>query len=221
LFMQRVHANTTDAKRFSADPKVTRSSRSTVLVQLQCINSGVIPEKEAEGSLSLLLKQLEAAPHSNVRSDTLLDVARCALLRGLGFSTSSSSAPTAAAGGAVSGSGSTLIGKTCYNLAVAATSNVIPPLRVKMDVCDALIALCAASTDPTQPSVNRVANQRLSAAQQEGYKLNRRVECVKQLERAAMLAMQVISHLKTQSPREKERLLFLFSHLSFLLIFVY
>jgi hypothetical protein len=141
LFRQRIHCNQADAKRFVTLPNVVKSLRSNILAQIQCIYSKCIPDKEWPATFTALEKKLKDAAPSLERTETMLDVARAA------FTCRQKSVALA-----------------CYNAAVASAGNIVPVLRVKIDVLDAMRQLA----DVNDESANVSANQRLTEAQMDG-----------------------------------------------------
>lgn len=58
LYMQRIHTNITDSKKFSLIPGISQSLRTRCLVQLQCITSGCVDAKDIHSVFAGLIKDL-------------------------------------------------------------------------------------------------------------------------------------------------------------------
>ena len=58
LYMQRIHTNITDSKKFSLIPGISQSLRTRCLVQLQCIVSGCVDAKDVHLVFASLIKDL-------------------------------------------------------------------------------------------------------------------------------------------------------------------
>lgn len=58
LYMQRVHTNTTDSKKYSLIPGISQSLRTRCLVQLQCVVSGCVEAKDVHSVFASLIKDL-------------------------------------------------------------------------------------------------------------------------------------------------------------------
>lgn len=58
LYMQRVHTNPTDSKKFSLVPGISQSLRTRCLVQLQCVVSGCVEAKDVHSVFASLIKDL-------------------------------------------------------------------------------------------------------------------------------------------------------------------
>lgn len=108
LYMQRIHTNTAESKKFSLMPSITQSLRVRSLVQLQCVISGCVESRDLQGVFAVLIRDLSPAvpaissptptPNSHstqslaeahpisegLRAETLLDVSRVASQMGLG-----------------------------------------------------------------------------------------------------------------------------------------
>ena len=97
LYMQRIHTNIADSKKFSLIFGISQSLRTRCLVQLQCVISGCLEPKDVHVVFTTLIKDLSpgAAAHSSnpslkevlsdvnpisdvQRLETLLDVSRVA-----------------------------------------------------------------------------------------------------------------------------------------------
>jgi hypothetical protein len=154
LYMQRVHVNPVDSKRLLTLPAVAQSIRARVLVQLQCMLSGCIPDKEWEATFNSLVTDLTASTDF-AKVETLLDVSRTAWNLNMRD-----------------------IAIKCEDMAAVSTA-VSPNIRVKIDICKALRIV----SDITEESANQILSQRLSALQIEGYSVSRRIEAIKLLER--------------------------------------
>ena len=158
LYQQRVSVNPTDAKRFSTLPAVLKYPRASALVSVQCMLVNAIPDKEWEPTLTGLVKKLNDMPHTLVRNETLVDVARAAWRLKL-----------------------RQIAIQCCDLALQ--GNIVSKiLKVKTDVCAALKALA----DVAQDNANQVTGSRLSIKQSEGFFTTKRIEGVKSLESALL-----------------------------------
>jgi hypothetical protein len=58
LYMQRIHTNISDSKRFSLIPGISQSLRTRCLVQLQCMVSGCVDAKDVHSVFASLIKDL-------------------------------------------------------------------------------------------------------------------------------------------------------------------
>ena len=155
LYMQRIQVNPGDAKGVQGRASVEKVIRAKTLTQLQCIISGIIPEKDIEVTLQQLVTSLEAVPMSPDISETLLDICRIAWsvnIRDLAI-------------------------KAC--VLAETEKNLTPLLRSKIDVCKALKIVADISFD----CANEILEQRLTVKQTEGYAVERRIEAIKILER--------------------------------------
>jgi hypothetical protein len=76
LYMQRVHCNPADSKVAQGAPNVAQSLRIRTLVQIQCILSGCVPEKDVISAFTACEKDLKSATMSVIVAETFLDVAR-------------------------------------------------------------------------------------------------------------------------------------------------
>lgn len=105
LYMQRIHTNTAESKKFSSVPSIAQSLRVRSLVQLQCVISGCVESRDLHGVFAVLIRDLSPAvpavssptPNSHsaqglaeahpisegLRAETLLDVSRVAFQMGL------------------------------------------------------------------------------------------------------------------------------------------
>ena len=165
LYMQRVSVNPADAKRFSgAAPQILKYIRANSMVQVQCMLSGAIPDKEWDATFQLLIKKLMETPASVVRNETLADMSRAAWrlkLRKLAIQ--------------------------CNELALE--GNIVSKvLKVKTDICTALKTLSDITLDS---SANEATGNRLSIKQGEGYFVTRRIEAVKSLESTLLAGMKL------------------------------
>jgi hypothetical protein len=163
LYQQRVSVHPTDAKRFAALPAVQKYPRGSALVQLQCMLSDVVPDKEWEATLQALVKKLAEGPASMVRNETLADLARAS------WRLNQRKVALHACELALEGN---VVNKT---------------LKVKTDICAALKVL----SDITLDSANEVSGSRLSVKQAEGYFTTKRIEGVKALESALQACLKL------------------------------
>jgi hypothetical protein len=105
LYMQRIHTNTAESKKFCLMPSINQSLRVRSLVQLQCVISGCVESRDLQGVFAVLIRDLSPAvpamssptPNSHsvqsiaeahpisegLRAETLLDVSRVACQMGL------------------------------------------------------------------------------------------------------------------------------------------
>lgn len=58
LYMQRIHTNIADSKKFSLIPGISQSLRTRCLVQLQCMTSGCVDVKDIHSAFASLIKDL-------------------------------------------------------------------------------------------------------------------------------------------------------------------
>lgn len=122
---------------------------------------GAIPDKEWDATFAALFKKLAELPSSNARNETILDVCRAAWnQKQRDFATK------------------------CFDV-VNAENTVSPVIRVKLDTCKAVRSLA----DLNAESVNALVHSRLSAKQAEGFRVNRRIEAVKLLERTVSVCL--------------------------------
>lgn len=165
LYRERIALAPVDAKKILALPQVTKDLRLFCMVQLQCILSGVVAEKEIETTWTTCIKKLQDAPVSESRSETLLDFARATWQL--------NQVATA---------------KRCMELMQQSTQNITRILRTKLDVCEAQLNLYSIDT-VTQEAV---AKQLLSNKQVEGFKASKRLEAIKILERTLSTTASVV-----------------------------
>lgn len=159
LYMQRIHYNQNDSKRFSGQPQILKDLRTNTLVQLQCCQSGCIPEKDLDPLFESLIKKLDESSASNTRTETLLDVCRtCWYL------------------------GKRDAALKCWSI-VSASTAISPMIRIKTDFCQALQQI----SDLNVTNMNMIANQRLSTRQVEGLKANKTIEAIKLMERTLLM----------------------------------
>jgi hypothetical protein len=166
LHCERIALNPSDAKRYSTLPGITSTYRLNYLSQVQCISSGVFPEKEAEPVLLTILKKLEETPESEIRNETIFDICRFCWM----FPSSQKS-----------------IAMKYMELARNANSVLSQTLRVKLDICEAFAKLSNIEEFVSQLALS----QNLTSSQIEGIKVGQRIEVVKLLERS--LTMTVAS----------------------------
>jgi hypothetical protein len=161
LYMQRVHSLPGDAKKVQGLPLVAASPRMRTLINLQCMMSGCIPDKDWQATFDAIFKDLTAQPQSNGVIETLLDVSRVAdRLR--------------------------LVDLARQFEAEADKSNAVSPeIRVKSDLVKAVKIV----TEISSESANQKTGQRLSSKAKEGYGISRRVEALKLLERTLAMCL--------------------------------
>lgn len=141
LYMQRVHSNAADSKKYSLLPAIAQSVRVRTSVQLQCIISGCVEGKELPTAFTAIIKDLTpppslliSSPTSAVQSDVnqitdtqrveaLLDVSRVAGQLGQRESAQQS-----------------------YDAAIKIGCTVSPIIRIKTDLCKALQLAALSST---------------------------------------------------------------------------
>ena len=155
LYSQRVHVNVPDFKKVQGMPSVAASVRMRTLVQLQCMVSNAIVDKDWPATFAAIIADLEKAPRSGAIAETFLDVSRAAW--------SLNQRATAIA---------------CCEKAEG-SSAASPALRVKLDLCQSIRIVA----DIAEESAHKVYEQRLTAKQVEGYAASRRIEAIKLLER--------------------------------------
>ena len=155
LFMQRVHSFPGDAKKVQGLPAVTQSLRIKTLVNLQCMSSGAIAEKDLQPTFDAMSKELFEAPQSNEVIETILDVCRMAWK----FKMDETA--------------------ILFSDIAEKTSAVSPGIRVKLDLCKAIRTV----VDARKQSANKELGQRLSDKQVEGFNISRHIEAMKLLER--------------------------------------
>lgn len=124
LYMQRVHTNPADSKKFSLVPSIAQSVRVRSQVQLQCVVSGCVEGKDLQAVFALLIKDLTPGPLVNAtlevitgpqRVEALLDISRVACQLGLKE-----------------------FAQQSYDVALKINCTASPVLRVKIDLCKAL-----------------------------------------------------------------------------------
>jgi hypothetical protein len=71
LYMQRIHTNVTDSKKFSLIPGISQSLRVRCLVQLQCITSGCVDAKDIHSVFASLIKDLTPSTALPLSTSTL------------------------------------------------------------------------------------------------------------------------------------------------------
>ena len=141
LYMQRVHSNTADSKKYSLLPAIAQSVRVRTSVQLQCIMSGCVEGKDLLAAFTAIIKDLTPPPlvissptptpaqldvnqiSDSQRVEALLDVSRVAGQLGQKESAQQS-----------------------YDAAVKIGCPVSPVIRIKMDLCKALQLAALSST---------------------------------------------------------------------------
>lgn len=161
LYMQRVHSLPGDAKKVQGLPLVTASPRMRTLINLQCMMSGCIPDKDWQATFDAMFKDLTALPQSNSVIETLLDVSRVA-------------------------DRLQLVELARQFEAEADKSNAVSPeIRVKSDLVKAVKMVSEIDSE----SANQKTGQRLSSKAKEGYGISRRVESLKLLERTLAMCL--------------------------------
>jgi hypothetical protein len=161
LYMQRVHSLPADAKKIQGLPVVTASPRMRSLINLQCMLSGCIPDKDWQATFDAMLKDLTALAQSNSVVETLLDACRVANRLGL--------AEAAA----------------LFEAEADKSAAVSPEIRVKTDLGKALKMVVEIEAE----SANKQTGQRLSSRAKEGFGMSRRVEALKLLERTLAMCL--------------------------------
>ena len=155
LYMQRIHVNQPDSKKIQGLPQVTQSLRLRTFVTLQCIVSGCIPDKDWQATFDAIIADLDKAPTSSTKVETLLDVCRVAWQLNLRN-----------------------IAIKCNEKAESASS-VNPFIRIKLDLCKALRIV----SDIEEDKPNEIITKRLGSKEVEGYAVSRRIEAIKIIER--------------------------------------
>lgn len=176
LHCQRVAVNPGDAKRYSTLPNVTNDFRQNYLVQIQCILSNIIPEKEWEMTFQQLLTNLEKLPESEKRNETILDIARIAWKIFCPTKPSSTSILPATIG-------------VCRKFMEVVQTKITLPLsqrlRIKQDICDAYQKFSLIEENVTKAT----QKQPLTSNQIEGYCVSQRIDVIKLIERALTMAV--------------------------------
>jgi len=155
LFMQRIQVNPSDSKSIQSKPNVDKSPRAKSLVQMQCILTGIIPEKDAGAALDQLFSQLDGQPISPDIAETMLDLSKIAW-----------------------SSNKRELAIKAYTKAES-EKNLVPLQRCKLDYCKALHII----SDLSFYNANEVLDQRLTTKQTEGYEIDRKIEAIKIIER--------------------------------------
>ena len=138
----------------------TQTLRMRTLLQLQCASSGCIDAKDMLNVFSQLIKDLtptekpQLSPALTV--ETLLDVCRVAWQLDMKE-----------------------VAIQCYDAASAIAVNPIPVIRVKLDLCKALMIVAESATE----NPNLILEARLTSREAEGHVISRRIEAVRLLER--------------------------------------
>jgi len=167
LYSQRVHVNVPDFKKVQGTPTVTQALRIRSLVQLQCLVSGAIVDKDWAATFAAVLADLEKAAASATGSsaavvtETLLDVCRVAWTLN-----------------------QREVAVKCCELAEKGASSG-PSIRVKLDLCKAIAIVANIASE----SANAVLEQRLAQKQVEGFAASRRIEAIKILERTLTMCL--------------------------------
>ena len=176
LYMQRIYALPTDAKRFAALPEVTQNLRTRCLCHLHCMQAGCTPATEWESTFRTILTEINAAPPSPSSAETLFDASRIA--RSLGGSRD---------GG--------ILRELSQQLATAGqdmvrSQNILTAmLLVKQDLCNALQMVDSASNTASvlssgdDGSGGSATKPLLTEQQVSGFAISNRLEALKLLER--------------------------------------
>jgi len=159
LYMQRIHVNVADSKRIVGLPPMVQSARLRTLATIQCMLSGCIADKDYEATFNGILADLEKIPASSEKTETLFDVCRYAWYLNLR--------------------------STAINVATIAeaSTSLNQMIRIKSDFCKALRIFSDISVD----NPNEIIATRLSADEMEGYRVSKRIEIIKMLERIIMM----------------------------------
>lgn len=161
LHRLRVAVFPSDGRKYASAPAIAGDLRYFVLVNLQCLLSGAVGEKEIESVWNGMIKRLEDSP-SNLREETLLDLCRAAWYL---------KQPA--------------IAIKCQTLYEGSTATVSQILKVKHDTILAL-----RNVHELEPSAVRASQQMvLTQRQVEGLRVKRRVEVARQLERSLSMAL--------------------------------
>lgn len=170
LYMQRIHVNIADAKKIQTLPQVIQSLRTKVLVQLQCISSNFITEKEWPSTFAQAIKDLESAPPSALVAETLADVSRMAWRLGLRD-----------------------VACKCMELAENLSNAMTATLRAKLDLCQVQkITSELVTVNEERTSTSNISQQRLNDKQMEGFSVSKRIEALKLLEKIVGIATSKI-----------------------------
>lgn len=161
LHRLRVAVFPSDGRKYASAPTITGDLRYFVLVNLQCLLSGAVGEKEIDSVWNGMIKRLEDSP-SNLREETLLDLCRAAWYL---------KQPAMAI--------------KCQTLYEGSTATVSQILKVKHDT-----VLALRNAHELEPSAIRASQQMiLTQRQVEGLRVKRRVEVARQLERSLSMAL--------------------------------
>ena len=134
--------------------------RMRTLLQLQCASSGCIDAKDMLTVFNQMIKDLtptekpQLSPALTV--ETLLDVCRVAWQLDMKE-----------------------VAVQCFDAASAIATNPIPAIRVKLDLCKALMIVAESTTE----NPNLILEARLTSREAEGHVISRRIEAVRRLER--------------------------------------
>jgi hypothetical protein len=191
LYMQRVHCNPADSKSSLSAPSVAQSLRIRVLVQIQCVISGCVTEKDVPSTLAACEKDLSNSTTTILIAETLLDLARSRnpllffshfLNKSVGFCCFRASFQII---GENSKSCSEL-GFRCLEL--VERSNVTSPVvTVKLELCRAVKLVN--TVDET--AANKVVGRRLRSKEVEGFSIQTRLNAIKILERIVIMGSRI------------------------------
>jgi hypothetical protein len=163
LHCARIALNPQDGKRYSALPNIQQNFRLNFLVQVQCILSNAITDKEWEQTFLQMLKKLDEMPENEKRNETVLDI--CRTTWRLNQSSIARKYMEVARN----------------NFKTALSQN----LRIKMDICEAFNKLDMIDEVVKQATLQ----QSLTKSQVEGLKLNLRIDVIKVMERALTMSL--------------------------------
>ena len=172
LYLQRIHYLPNDAKKFISTPEISNSMYVNVSCQLQCITSGIIPEKDRASSLNSTIaiienaSKLKAKPNPSLISECFVDVARVAYKYGL-----------------------MEVANKCFTKATTETVGVDPRVKTKIDVYRAVLLANDASLEAS--TEHSVSAAKLTDDEVETKLLQRRLEALKSLERLLPMAINI------------------------------
>lgn len=203
LYLQRVSVFPSDTKRVTGSSRVAQSMRTRILTQLQSILSGAIPEKDWSTTMQQIYSQLDGmlkALDTSKPADAAPAAAAAPPAKG-GKGGAAAAAPVDPATQvetlSVGGSATSIVEETLLDLSRLAwtlgmrdlavqsseradmSKSMAASIRVKSDFCKAIKTVADLAT----VSINEETGQRLTAQQIEGYRISKRIEAMKLLER--------------------------------------
>jgi hypothetical protein len=202
LYLQRINVFPSDTKRVSGSTRVAQSLRTRILTQLQSIRSGAILEKDWATTMQQIYTQLDSTLKALDPSKPP-DAAPVAVAPPVkGGKAGAAPAPVADPASqveslSVGGSATNIVEETLLDLSRFAwtldmrdlaiqcneradmSKSMAASIRVKSDFCKAIKIVADLAT----VSVNEETGQRLTSQQVEGYRISKRIEALKLLER--------------------------------------